>query len=117
MLDLLSRFESGRLTCRSRSGPTRCRRGSRLLEGALQRHLLPNPEILTISILDDIAPAIFYAALAATAGGAIVLARGAVEGSSAGSRRAGFALVGLGLAAILAAVVIYATGPRRVLPF
>lgn len=77
----------------------------------------PNPEILTISILDDIAPAIFYAALAATAGGAIVLARGAVEGGSAGSRRAGFALVGLGLAAILAAVVIYATGPRRVLPF
>jgi hypothetical protein len=72
---------------------------------------------LTISILDDIAPAIFYVALSATAGGAIVLARGAVEGSSAGRRRAGFALLGLGLAAILAAVVIYATGPRRVLPF
>jgi len=112
MISLISRFCQGPSLAGLRS-----RSNSSVERGYRRKGITPSPEIRKISILDDIAPAIFYAALAATAGGAIVLARGAVEGGSAGSRRAGFALVALGLAAILIAVLIYATGPRRVLPF
>ncbi len=65
---------------------------------------------------EGFAAAAFYVALAATVGGAMMLARGAVERATGGKRFA-FVLLGIGLAGIAVSVVAYLTGPRRMLPF
>jgi hypothetical protein len=69
-----------------------------------------------VNASESVAAATFYVALAATVGGAIVLARGAVE-RVVGGKRLGFVLLGIGLAGIAIAIAFYATGPRRMLPF
>ncbi len=63
---------------------------------------------------ESIAAIAFYAGLAAFAGGAIVGARGAVERKPA---RIAIPLLVLGALGIAAALLVYANGPRRMLPF
>ncbi|MBD5604655.1 MAG: hypothetical protein IAI48_06135 [Candidatus Eremiobacteraeota bacterium] len=65
---------------------------------------------------ENFAAAIFYIALASTVGGAIVLARGAVERRTSGNRL-GIILVVVGIACIGASLAAYMHGPRRMLPF
>ena len=66
---------------------------------------------------ETIAAIVFYLGVAALAVGAMLAARGAIERRGAGVDRRGLLLVVLGLAGIVTAVVVFATGPRGVLPF
>lgn len=59
----------------------------------------------------------FYLGVAALAVGAMLAARGAIERRGTGPDRRAIGLIACGLAGIGLAVVIFATGPRGVLPF
>ncbi len=65
---------------------------------------------------EGLAAALFYVGLALAVGGAIVLARRVVERNTGGSRL-GIVLLALGLVGLAVSIVIYVTGPRRMLPF
>ena len=65
---------------------------------------------------ESVAAAVFYVALASTVGGAIVLARGAVERRTSGNRL-GTILVIVGIVCVVASLAVYMNGPRRMLPF
>jgi hypothetical protein len=65
---------------------------------------------------EGLAAALFYVGLALSVGGAIVLARRAVERRSGGGRL-GIVLLAIGLAGLAISIGIYVTGPRRMLPF
>ena len=65
---------------------------------------------------ETIAAIVFYLSVAALVVGAMLSARRAIE-RLPGRSTTGFALVGLGVVGIAIAVVVFATGPRTVLPF
>jgi hypothetical protein len=65
---------------------------------------------------EGLAAGIFYVALAALVGGAIVFARGAVERREGGKRLA-LVLLCVGFAGIALSLGFYLMGPRRTLPF
>ncbi len=65
---------------------------------------------------EGLAAALFYVGLALSVGGAIVLARRAVERRS-GASRLGVALLAIGLVWLALSIGMYVTGPRRMLPF
>ena len=69
-----------------------------------------------MSASEGVAAAVFYVALAATVGGAMTLARGAVERRS-GPDRAGIVITLLGLIGVTISIGVYLAGPRRLLPF
>ena len=66
---------------------------------------------------ESIAAIVFYLGVAALAVGAIIAARGAVERRGASIDRRAIVLIALGFVGIVSAVVVFATGPRNVLPF
>ncbi len=66
---------------------------------------------------ETIAAIAFYLGVAALAVGAMLAARGAIERRGGGVDRRAIGLVALGLLGIAGAVVVFATGPRGVLPF
>lgn len=65
---------------------------------------------------ENVAAVAFYLGLGGTIGGAIMLARTAVERRASGNR-VGIVLLVVGLAAIAGSIAVYLTGPRRMLPF
>lgn len=66
---------------------------------------------------ETIAAIAFYLGVAALAIGAMLAARGAIERRGDGVDRRAIGLVVVGMVGIAGAVVVFATGPRGVLPF
>jgi len=66
---------------------------------------------------ETIAASVFYLGLAAFVVGTMLAAQRAIERRGARPCRRAFALIAGGLVGILAAIAIFATGPRGVLPF
>lgn len=66
---------------------------------------------------ETIAAIVFYLGVAALVVGAMLSARRAIERRGAGVDRRALALLALGCVGIVSAVVVFATGPRCVLPF
>ncbi len=69
-----------------------------------------------MNVSESVAAGLFYVASALAVGGAIVLARRAVERRNGGARL-GIVLLCIGVAGLSASIAIYVTGPRRMLPF
>lgn len=59
----------------------------------------------------------FYLGVAALAVGAMLAARGTIEGRGRRPDGRALGLIGIGFAGIALAVVVFATSPRGVLPF
>lgn len=72
--------------------------------------------VVASSVNEGVAAGAFYVALASTVGGSMILARAAVERRGSG-RRLGLVLLGIGVAGIALSLLLYLSGPRRVLPF
>jgi hypothetical protein len=68
-----------------------------------------------VALSESAAAALFYVSLAAALGGAMLAARGAVERRSIDRR--GLLLLAVGGVGLAAALIAYALGPRRMLPF
>ncbi len=67
-------------------------------------------------VSEGLAAGTFYVGLAGTVAGAMILARGAVERRPAHDRR-GLLLLGIGVLGIAISLLLYMTGPKRMLPF
>lgn len=66
---------------------------------------------------ETIAAIAFYLGVAALVVGAMLAARGAIERGRGGPNPRAIGLIATGLVGIAVAVLIFATGPRGVLPF